>query len=697
MKVTLNKLSLQWSISIAFFLALTAAFWGCMETTAPEESKDRNIIVQAIQIDTQTGEKTPLSGVRINVFDFGETNPVVTQNTNQNGAAIFKLLAPLAGRNVNVAANYNNQIQTKTSVLICKDTMLLFVFDTTVVKNLQCSNLNGADILIFIDENASRELKQNTPVGIRRYERCWSMTNSSSTESISVAIPNVPSPFSLQSVFLSGVPVFTNPVIVPPQTTLSLCFSVSTANPGVFRENINLSLSCGVNQGTFSLRLEADVVEPGCDCEELEDIYRIILPNSIPVGNSVDHSELVFTNTLSCAVVISRTSFDGNDGWTILSPQFPQTLAPGASLTVQTRFAPKKALINADTLLLSIRPEGTQFDCPYRVIFNGKGCSNTCPYLVYSGYPIKVFNNSMPQDTLSNRDDRRVFVSITEIDPPFVSSINKIYTVYNPDSSCSEITLNITSIPQDKYAANYFRIDPRSITLAPGDSARINVNFTAPSFTIFQQIVAERGNTGRVSDSAFTIRLRLQSAGCVQDINISAVVTTFPSISPIINLRAYSQRTLLKPNPEKEIYYFGNDARTINQGIGGTFGEYPPINGHIYIDVNDTSSSANPPQAPLLKVINNNIQMKLWRPNVPESDFTNVSSIVTQFSNDPAYSTGYSTNPITNINVRDVIAFKFNSLTYALLYIRRVDNGTEATSSQQSGIEFRTIYPIYIP
>ncbi len=684
-------------ITLLLLSVFSPAFWGCMETTSPEDIQVRNLVVQAFRVISGGDNRTPLSGVEVNVYDINEASPAATELTNRNGAANINLETPLAGRNINVTAAYNNQVQSKTSILICRDTLLVFLFDTTVVSNIDCANLSGRDSLIFVNENGSRELRQNMPEGIRRYERCWSLTNSSQTESITVSIPAVNAPYDIEGVYIGSSPTGSNPVTVPPNTTLSICFSAGTENAGIFNQSINLGLSCEGSQGTYTLDLSAEVVEPGCDCEELEEEYIVILPESVPVGGSEEHTEVVFTNTLSCAVEISRTGFDGNDGWTILSPQFPQTLQPGESLTIEARFTPVKALENSDTLNLNIQPEGTQNNCPFDVIFSGEGCSNSCPYLAFDVYPLRIFNSPVPYDTLSNRDDNRVFVSITDFDPPFLSTVSKAYTVYNPDSACNEITIDITAIPQDNYAGDYYSISPQRITLAPGDSSAVNVIFTAPSYQELQQIAAARGNTGQTSDSAFTIRLRLQAGSCLQEVNISSVVTIFPEISPIINLRAYSQRTPLKPEPEKEIYYLGDDARTINRGINGTWGEYPPVNGDIYIDVNDTLASAQPPQEPILKLIDPNIEMKLWRTQVPEADFSNVSAIVTEFSNDPGHSTGYSQNPITNLNVGDIIAFKINAFTYGLMYIRRVDNGTESTSSRQSGIEFRTIYPIYIP
>ncbi|ROL59910.1 hypothetical protein D9V86_10070, partial [Bacteroidetes/Chlorobi group bacterium ChocPot_Mid] len=148
--------------------------------------------------------------------------------------------------------------------------------------------------------------------------------------------------------------------------------------------------------------------------------------------------------------------------------------------------------------------------------------------------------------------------------------------------------------------------------------------------------------------------------------------------------------------PENEVYYFGYFSRTIIKKPDGSNGPYPPTLGHIWVDVNDNLPSANPPQEPYLKLVDNKIQIKLWKRAYPESRFSDVATLVTEFSQDPAYNLGYGSGPITGISVGDVYAIKFDEGIYALMYIRRVDNGTENTSSKQSGIEFRAVYPIYI-
>jgi hypothetical protein len=279
--------------------------------------------------------------------------------------------------------------------------------------------------------------------------------------------------------------------------------------------------------------------------------------------------------------------------------------------------------------------------------------------------------------------------------------VTRLFYFKNPDSACTDVDLNVSLLfpPNDIYSPQYFEVSPQFLTLSPGDIGVVQVTFTAPDFDYFDNVIrpSRGGIPPKTSDSAFNVQLIVTSQGCRQQINATAVVTAFPDLSPIINLRAYSQRTPFAPEPENEVYFFGQGARTIIKAPGNKPGPYPPPKGDIWVDVNDTLASANPPQMPILKSVNNLIGMKIWQTNMPEVQFTNVGATYQAFVNDPNYSTGYSTNPISPVNVRDAIAFKFNPFTYGLIYIRSINTGVEQTSSKQSGIEFRSIYPIYIP
>ncbi|MBI5323841.1 MAG: hypothetical protein HZB41_00920 [Ignavibacteriae bacterium] len=88
--------------------------------------------------------------------------------------------------------------------------------------------------------------------------------------------------------------------------------------------------------------------------------------------------------------------------------------------------------------------------------------------------------------------------------------------------------------------------------------------------------------------------------------------------------------------------------------------------------------------------------MKIWKQGFPENSFYNIVQLIADFQNDAAHSTGYSNNELRGLQVGDVIAFQLAPDIYTLIYIRRIDNGTEQTSSKQSGIEFRAISGIYV-
>jgi hypothetical protein len=692
-----NKL-LRLSLLPLAMLAISVVFIfsGCMESTVPDDATE--FVLNARVYRTTNGKAaTPVRGATVTVMGNDE-NTNINQNviTNDQGIAQFNLNVPLVGSNLRVLADYNGQQQSKTGILLCRDTLVIFLFDNTRIDPVSCGNLDGSALVQFTDDNGSTELRQNTPAGISRYERCTNITNSlQGSETITASNFAAQAPFELIGLYLDGASMPLNSANIPiaPGSSLAVCYSVSTEAAGDFNQTIPVRLACQNETGIFIIELQATVVAPDCDCESIPTPVTLELLEPVEVGKSAEISGVVFVNELACDVEITQVEFDGSNVWQILSPtEFPISVARGQSLTVSARYTANAAEVQLGLLQLVIVPNGTAEACPLDVYLSGRGCANSCPLISMDRIFFDPFTEDAIEEILSNRDDDRIFISVTDVSPPILTTVTETYYIMNPDSNCSLVEINIVPQYADQYAQEFYEINPQNMILAPGEIGAVSVTFTAPIRSRLEQIVGARGNNGTVADSSFEVRLQISGSGCRQDIDVTAIVTSIPDISPIINLRAFAQSTAQKPDPEHEVYVFGESSRRIEITNNST-----PTIGNIWIDVEDNSEGAKPPQEPIIKLVNPTITMKLWRNNYPEADFTNVLDLIQEFESDGNHSTGYSTDPITGIAVGDVIAVQFGANVYALMYIRRVDNGTEQTSSKQSGIEFRAIYPIYIP
>ncbi|MFH1051275.1 MAG: hypothetical protein V1779_10160 [bacterium] len=689
--------------AFVLYIATLSLFHGCMETVQPEDTDLRTLRTSVFKMyDPATGELVPVRGADVTIFEEkdGKQVEIKTIQTNENGLAIFDLDIPVIGKLYSVKATYNSESQVKSSLLICKDTIVNFIFYDDLIT-IDCGNLNRNDTLVFYDNEGSERLKKNTPLNINKYERCVTYTvGNANSGPIEFQLPTVPAPYEITGIYIADKPVNVNTktVSVAPGEAITICYSVSTANAGIFQNTLPINVRCADRTtGVLNLVLQSEVVEPSCDCEDVKDNAEIIVEERVQVGETFTFENMeVFVNNTACTVVISQAGANLSDGWTITSPTFPVTLAKGEVLSITGKFTPGHSGTSNGELNLTINPQGTSYNCPFDLFFEGEGCSPVCPFIGLEGrLPLEQFGTRSPYaDNISNRTDDRVFISV----PGLNSIASKLYYFENPDSSCGEVTISVEIIPADNYARTYFSVTPSRLTLLPGETGQVEVMFTAPTLQELTDILQARKGSGpyTAADSSFSVRLKLVSNNCQQLIDLTAMVTAFPDISPIINLRAYDQRTTLKPNPENEVYYFGYGSRTIIKSPDGSNGPYPPSLGNIWIDVTDNQPSANPPQEPILKLVDNAIEIKLWQRNYPELKFSDVPTLVTEFAQDPMYNVGYGPGPITGIAVEDVYAIKFDDMTFALMFIRRVDNGTENTSSKQSGIEFRAIYPIYI-
>lgn len=691
-------------IKLAFVMIFSIYFiiTGCMESFQPPNETLEKLTVQTF-ITIDSSYVMPLNGVEISIYsnENTENNLIKKDFTKFNGTIEFDLPTKLNGTSYIIIATYNNTTQIQ-NIAMCNNQRVEFNFDTSYIEPINCNNLTKEDSVVFVDNKGSRFINQNTPKGINYYTRNISIINSQQSEPISVVIPKIEKPFFYKTIFLDNQMLNAEPqtVVIDQGQKIHILIGAMTDKIGEFNETVKFQLTCTVSNqtGNHSYYLKETVIEPECKCNDYS-AFNVTISEPVPVGNMVGSDDYVLTNELPCDVTISEQSFDGNDGWKIISPSFPLTLKQGEKLHISSEFTPYKTGINIDTLKLLVIPIGNSQSCNFNVIFKGIGCSQNCPLFSEDGSVYRLFKNNMIYDTLSNRSDNYVKISISDLNSSNISIVEKTYHLLNPDSSCTESNINVIVKYPDNYSKKYYNVIPSTLYLNPGEVGNLEVIFTAPTLDEFEKIVKERsiGRNPVKSDSAFSVEVQLTSGNCVQKLHITAVINALPDISPIINLRAFDQRTPLKQDPENEVYTFGSNARTILKEKDGSNAKYPPKSGDIWIDVANNNVNATPPQPPMLKVVNNNIQMKLWKSNYAESDFSSVTKVFNEFLNDPSNRTGYSSNTINNINVRDVYAFKIDGITFALIYIRRVDNGTEATSSKQSGIEFRSIYPIYIP
>lgn len=696
-----NKINSLKANFIKSFVFLMLVATGCMESILPDSTNNKKLTIEVMQVLNQNqNTKTPIQGADISIFNIKtDSNQLVVNGlTNQLGLVHFDLKGSIVGTPYLITASYNNQKQIR-SINLCADQIERFQFDTIYIPPVLCANLNRTDSTIFYDNVGSNKLYQNTPSGINYYTRSISIVNDpANNDVIEATLPILPSPYSYKALFLDNqLLTISSPqtVKIAPGKQLDILIASSTNSLGIFDNKLQIPLKCltSGNTGIYQFDLHSEVIQPICKCQDASPFNTKIEP--IKVGESKTISGIVYTNELPCDVTINKVSFDGNDGWAILSPTFPMTLKQGEKLSIAARFTALRALKGIDTLKVSISPSGGSANCNLDVIYEGSGCKEQCPSVGKSLSNMKIFSATDIVDILSNRSDNYVMISIPNSNPPEFSTVSGSYFISYPDSACEPVKVAISVTYADDYAKKFFEVIPQSLTLDPGSKSPINVVFTAPGLSEFQNILVARlnGKQPTKKDSSFSIIITLSTPTCRQNINVTAVINTLPDISPIINLRAYAQLTPLKQIPENEVYSFGDNARTIL--YNGAPASYPPIKGHIWIDVVNNNNGV-PPQAPILKTING-LGMKVWKKGYLESDFSNVVKIFNEFSLDPNNKSGYSTSDINNLQVGDVIAYAVNPPIYALIYIRRIDNGTEQTSSKQSGIEFRAIYKIILP
>ncbi|MCS6807559.1 MAG: hypothetical protein RML40_02600 [Bacteroidota bacterium] len=679
-----------------------------MQTSLPTVPSSRVLTVLARLLP----EGVPLPGVIVEITDERTGAQIAASQTNSEGAATVRLEnVPALGSNILIRARRSSQEQ-RVSILLCNDTTVTVLFSNQAAATASCARLSGVDSLRFRTNTipSSDSLIQNEPSGIVQYERCWSFVNTGN-DSIRVSIPfqQVSPPFQLLSVSINNR--VRNPqvesLVIPPAGTLSLCFSVSTVRSGDFTQEVPLSLQCQTTgeQGMYRLRLRALVVERKCECISSEFIVNIA--ERVPIGSTRELSNLaVYTNQLSCPVAVNilgiRTTQSSQQAeWELLEPSLgvlPQVLQVGERLTVRLRFRPRSVVSQPERLLIELRPQGAQQVCTLSIRLNGLACRNDCPILQTQSANIAFVPlpavPSGTQESLTTRLDGSVFVAVPDLG--MVAPVVRTYAIMNPATSCSISEVNIVTTFSDVYSSRFFTVSPTLLRLAPGETGFFQVRFVPPDAATFAMILNDpMRRTGTAEDSSFSVSIQLRSETCSQRLQVRARVSTIPDISPIINLRAYRQRTRLKPQEENEVYIFGEQSRRILRVPGSTSGIFPPPQGDIFVDVMNNDSSAVPPQLPTLNIVPRSrvTGVALWRASYPEQDFDNVAQTFRLYMSAPLGS--FSMLPV-NPQPGQVYAFRIGLGSVALLYVRRVDNGTEMNTNGQSGVEFRAIYPVLL-
>jgi len=633
--------------------------------------------------------------------------------TGNEGSIVLRLEnVPVVGRNVIVSASRGGQ-QQRVQALVCNDTTVTLLFSNQSPAVSNCARLDGLDSLRFRTENipVSDSLIQYEPSGTAEYVRCWSFVNSGNdtiTLPITAQIRNS-TPFRLSAISINGrsFAAQLDTAHIPPSGTMSLCFAVSTANAGSFGAELPLGMFCRSGErGVFRLRLRALVVAKSCECQSSET--SVTTAERVAVGASQDVSNVVaYVNQLSCPVSVNVIGIRTQQGlpssvspeWSLLEPDaraFPLQVAAGGRLTVRLRFAPRGLVSQGERLLLEIRPQTAQQVCTVAVRLHGVVCRNDCP--IFQSQSTSTAFTALPampqgiEELVSSRLDGNVFITVPELG--MMSSVTRTYSILNPSTSCTVSEVALTPSFSDQYSSRFFTISPRSLTIPPGERGFFQVTFTPPDAATFSMILTDpTRRTGTIADSSFSVGILLNTPTCSQRVTLRARVSNVPDISPILNLRAYRQRTRLKPQEENEVYVFGEQSRRILRLPGGSPGFFPPPSGDMYVDVLNNDSSATPPQPPTIHLVPSSRTngIALWRANYAEQDFDNVHQTFRAYLASPVVSFG--TTSIRQ-QMGQVYAFRMTGGNVALLYVRRVDNGTETNTNGQSGVEFRAIYPV---
>ncbi len=607
--------------------ALFLLHFGCSETVTPTEETFSPILrVEVYERVPPLGGLRFVDGaeVRLNRIPLSAKQTagvVATGRTDNQSPAVFTNLDVLiSGELYTVLVDAAGRGGVSPEFLMCADTTLRVVLEPPSI--LSCANLDVNQTLRFFDDQLppNPELVQNTPAGQERYCLNFPLT-APANQAVRVTLPNDygnVAPFSLQRVLIDGAPAARPSFDLNPGQSATFQFCVSTTRIGDFNELLPpFEIQCleTGQRGNGRIRLLAEVVAPECDCDRnFEADYDF---EQVRVGTQSDISEVVLENTFPCDITIEAPDPFITAPFQLVSPlptAFPLTLAEGESLSLLVRFAPTQAgEFEQETSLAVITPNGGD-DCEIELNLQGIGCNDACPRIAINNSNEYTLDGRTTQDTMSNREDRRVYFYTDAFDRnPNIAVelqpiVDRVMTVKVPDTLCESSTFDISIADGTNDAIDdlaLFQVTPRSFTLDPGEERDINIRFTAPRVEEFEQFVEPARAPQDPSDSVFAIVLTLRSAGCVQTDTLRAIVTNCPNFVPLVELVAFKQATLQQPtNLDYQVYYF---CEPRSQDAQSDFADLdpanPPIYGDLYVSVPDLNER-NPfvEQFPILNI-----------------------------------------------------------------------------------------------
>ena len=495
---------------------------------------------------------------------------------------------------------------------------------------------------------------------------CTTISNTG-TESMQVALPAIPSPFSVTVRDNRGGLTTSNPVTLLAGQTLSLCFSMEEENIGNQNAKVNVTVTC-VSSGksaTFPITLTAQVQKcDTCDCPPAA-ITEFDLSQSIDVMNGDTTITIpIFTNSTNCDITVSPAGPLAGDEWQLV-PQVPFTdvVHPNGVLQKSFRFTPRsRAGVHTFTmpLLLLVGPQKKQ--CNGQVTLKGTACRAMCFVILANPTHLYTKKGADLYDTVWTQEAGSIPVQVsypgnTNISEP------ECFTLANPDTACNTIyvTINAPSAP--------FSVSPSgTIALAPGAKQNVCVTFIAP--TVEQ--VRAHGSLSYSDHLTIT-----QSANCRSGYTLYAIVDTFQHCRIDRKLTQYDQVTPAQRAPLYEIYDFSDN---------NVYSQIPP-NGAIPsahdLYLQSATTLAITPKIGLTRGLYTLPFDPLF------SNFcNNAEQIITKYQ---SALRGFSYNSTATIATGSVVAVELGNNTFALLFVT-VGNGTDANGLNY--VHFIVIYPL---